>query len=144
MLNPSTADAEKDDNTLRRIIRYTRDWGYGGLVVSNLFPYIATHPRDLKAAGADATTPFYGALQGFAATQSALIMAGWGSHRTDKDVVRRFKEAIGHRPLYCLKVTKDGQPIHPLRQRAHLEPIPYQHKTPWDRRLVVGGTREPK
>ena len=47
MLNPSTADHEKDDNTIRRCISFAKSWGYGGLYVGNLFPYRATKPEEL-------------------------------------------------------------------------------------------------
>lgn len=48
--NPSTADEKEDDPTIRRCINYSRDWGYGGLYMVNLFAYRATDPKDLIAA----------------------------------------------------------------------------------------------
>lgn len=53
-LNPSTADESEDDPTIRRCIRYARDWGYGGIVMLNAFAFRATDPRDDEGApGAD-------------------------------------------------------------------------------------------
>ena len=48
MLNPSTADATVDDRTICRCMEFARAWGYGGLVVGNLFAYRATNPQQLK------------------------------------------------------------------------------------------------
>ena len=45
MHNPSTADAYKEDPTLRRIINFAKDWGFGGLYVGNLYPYCAVRPE---------------------------------------------------------------------------------------------------
>jgi hypothetical protein len=48
-LNPSTADETVDDPTIRRCIRFARDWGYDGLIMANLYAWRAPKPRDLYA-----------------------------------------------------------------------------------------------
>ena len=51
MLNPSTADAEVDDATIRRCLGFADAHGFGELEVVNLYAYRATDPADLKRAG---------------------------------------------------------------------------------------------
>src|ERR1035438_9465086 len=47
MLNPSKADAERDDPTMRRVIHFSQSWGYDGCTVVNLYPFITSDPRKL-------------------------------------------------------------------------------------------------
>jgi hypothetical protein len=47
-LNPSTANAESDDPTIRNLVRILRNNGYGSLYMTNLFPLVSPHPEDLR------------------------------------------------------------------------------------------------
>ena len=128
LLNPSTADATTDDPTLRRCMRFARDWGYGGLTLVNLFPWRATHPQDLgkaRAAGEDITavernrTAWLHAL----AKTDALPLFGWGAHALAVEAWPRLLELT---PGECLGITKTGAPRHPLYIRADTQPMPWE------------------
>lgn len=51
LLNPSTADAEHDDSTVRRCVGYAQRWGYGKISMYNLYAYRTRHPAELKEQG---------------------------------------------------------------------------------------------
>jgi len=48
MLNPSMADENENDATIKKIIRFSKSWGYGGIYVGNMFSFRATDPKQLK------------------------------------------------------------------------------------------------
>ena len=50
MLNPSTADARQDDPTIAKCIQLAQTWGYGRLLVGNLFAWRSPRPQDLPTA----------------------------------------------------------------------------------------------
>lgn len=118
-LNPSTADEEVNDPTVRRCIRFARDWGYGGLVMTNLFAFRATDPRDLKKALSPVGEENDRWLLK-SARSAGVVVAAWGNHGSyknrDKIFLKLFRD-IGI-PLKCLAITKSGQPQHPLYLRA--------------------------
>ncbi len=143
MLNPSTATATEDDPTIRRCIGYAREWGFGALMVTNLFAYRATDPRDLKRA-TDPVGPENNAYVRKVAAESQLVVAAWGSHgayRGRDATVRRLLDAIGV-PLMCLTTTKSGHPGHPLYLRADLRPVHYTAHEPTDSGRHRDGQRE--
>ena len=78
MLNPSTADAERDDPTIRRCMGFARAWGYSVLEVRNLFAWRATHPRELLTA-TDPTGGPRGDRELRAVAKADLVVAAWGA-----------------------------------------------------------------
>lgn len=121
-LNPSTADETADDPTIRRCTRFARDWGYGGLVMLNLFAYRATDPRDMKAA-ADPVGPENDTYLQRCAERAGIVVAAWGAHG---DYQGRAQDVVDRGLLgsfTVLGLTKDGHPRHPLYMRADCRPL---------------------
>lgn len=117
MLNPSTADADKDDPTIRRCISFAKDERCGSLTVVNIGAFRATSPKDWLAAD-DPVGPKWreymrAALEQVYPNGGTLIVA-WGNHGAGKsaDTLAEIKR-LGLTPL-CFGVTKSGQPRHPL------------------------------
>lgn len=115
MLNPSTADAEVDDATIRSCIRLSKSLSYGSFEVVNLFAYRATDPHALKLA-ADPIGPNNDNCIEAAIGRCDLAICAWGAHqfaeRRAKEVrstIRRYRPAV-----FCLGKTKAGAPKHPL------------------------------
>lgn len=124
MLNPSTADEEKFDPTVKRCYNYAHAWGFGELIVCNLYAFRSTDPKNLKKE-ADPVGEDNEDVIVNSAVKSSLIIAAWGTHGTylgrDKEVITLITEILGQ-SLYCLDITKDGHPAHPLYQKAELKP----------------------
>ena len=114
-LNPSTATERQDDPTIRRVARFARERGYGGLFVGNLFAQVTPYPEKLEVGDDQAKND--AALRGMRDLCGATLV-GWG---TFGDLARtRPAEvlAVVGKPVYCLGKTKDGWPRHPLYIKA--------------------------
>lgn len=107
MLNPSTADATRDDATIRRCRWFAREAGYGGLEVVNLYAYCATHPRLLWEV-ADPVGPENARHVAEAVAAAGIVVAAWGRLGAKATPVFDI-------PLMCLGVNSDGSPKHPGR-----------------------------
>ena len=117
MLNPSTADADIDDPTIRRCIAFARAWHAGSIAVVNLFAARATNPRALKAmpdpVGPDNDHWLRWAGQG---NWAGDLVLAWGAHApgVSRDQINRAFGWLCYRRCWCLGRTKDGHPKHPL------------------------------
>ena len=120
-LNPSTADADTDDHTVRKCIRYAKSWGGASLLLGNLFGYRATDPRQLKKA-ADPIGEENDVWLSRIADISDLIIAAWGLHgelrQRNVEVLAKFDGKLS-----ALHLTKDGHPSHPLYLPRQLTPF---------------------
>lgn len=115
MLNPSTADAEVDDATIRSCIRLCKSWGYGSFEVVNLFAYRSAKPDEL-AKVPDPCGPKCDVILEGAVQRSEMTICAWGAHPMAIERGRNVWSTIhALRPsAFCLGVTKSGAPKHPL------------------------------
>jgi hypothetical protein len=129
MLNPSTADADEDDATIRKCVEFSKRWGYGGIHVVNLFALRATNPKELLKArdpfGQDNIIVLGEAFQ-----NGRDFLVAWGNNvlkTKNADIIMKFvaETAEHHVPqnyedeqfwkrFWCLGLTKQRQPRHPL------------------------------
>lgn len=125
-LNPSTADENLDDTTIRRCVSFAQSWGCGSLYMLNLFSLRATDPNVMKAHVTPNTEENNQWLLELA-RQSEIVVAAWGNHGShqgrDKDVM----EKLGWMGLEikCLGFNKDGSPKHPLYVPASMPLVPF-------------------
>ena len=126
MLNPSTADENIDDATIRRCIGFSQSWGLGGLVVANLFAVRSTDPRGVLLAD-DPVGPENDEVLRKAASECISIVCAWGGSLAQHHLFQARERAVcnilagldsgwpGKRVLCCLGTNADGTPKHPVR-----------------------------
>ena len=115
-LNPSTADAMQDDPTIRRVVGFAKQFGYGSVLVGNLYALRATNPKTLREID-NPVGRFNDDFLRQLAGRSELILVGWGANAIQDraDAVMSLLRGYG---IYCLGKTKSGHPKHPLYLRA--------------------------
>lgn len=137
MVNPSTADDKEDDPTIKKCVGFADAWGFSRLEVRNLYPFRSKNVKDLATA-ADPEGGMAGVTALMRCEYAALVVCAWGARGKIPKRLRelhlgkvgRFLRAIeiGDKKtkLWCLGVTADGDPLHPLMQpyTARLIPFP--------------------
>lgn len=120
MLNPSTADAEVDDPTIRRCIGFAKREGCGALRVENLFAWRATKPDEMFAQGPMAVGEADAAICRAVRAVDGPIIAAWGGDRRAEDRAREVVTLLDELgvEVVCLGVTQAGAPRHPLYVRG--------------------------
>lgn len=130
MLNPSIADAEVDDATIRVCCGRAKLLGYKGIVVYNLFALRSVSPKELynhsDPIGPSNNRYLENRLKELYRQNEPVIIA-WGNHGSFKNRDKEFLEMSReyNTKLLALKITKSGQPAHPLRISYNQDLIPY-------------------
>lgn len=127
-LNPSTADERRLDPTLRRVIRFSAEWGFGSFVMLNLFALRATDPIVMKATfdPVGDENDHHICEQ---ARASVKIVAAWGTHGgwlgRDSHVMGLLHAIHCTSKVMCLGKTQQGFPKHPLYVPSITSPVPF-------------------
>ena len=128
MCNPSTADHERNDPTLLTLIHFAKLWGYGGLLVVNVFSFRSPSPAVMLAAadpvGPDNARHVAKALIYARDEGNRCMLAAWGNHGASLNRhlwVCNLAEYYGV-DLVCLGTTDAGHPKHPLARGKQFIP----------------------
>lgn len=109
-LNPSNANAMKNDPTINYLISMLTILGYGGFYMTNLFAYISPKPADLLTCN----DPLGDNENKLAEVEKLCkdVIVCWGQFKQAeqriKEVAPRYLNAL------CFGKTKNGSPFHPL------------------------------
>ncbi|WP_373086304.1 DUF1643 domain-containing protein [Sneathiella sp.] len=115
MLNPSTADATRNDPTIERCHRRAVDMGFAALDVVNIFAFRATDPKELKKSP-DPVGPENDAALLSSTASAKMVVCAWGGHghhRHRHEEICHLLNDTGITP-YVLSLTAAGLPGHPL------------------------------
>jgi hypothetical protein len=125
LLNPSSADERRNDPTIRRCMGFARAWNFGSMEVVNLFASKATDYRELfkvsAPVGEDNDRFLLQAIE-----RCSTVVLGWGTKGTLLGRDRQVIQMLAHRKdVYCLGITKEGQPRHPLYIKGDTNMMPF-------------------
>ncbi len=139
MLNPSTADGVTDDPTIATLIHFARLWGYGGLLVVNLFSFRSPSPAVMMARD-DAFGPGNAAAiaeaMAYARDHGGRLLCAWGNGGDHEDRAEWFcsrATKVYGLTLLCLGTTRGWKPKHPMARGKHRIPrdqMPIVWRTP--------------
>jgi hypothetical protein len=118
-LNPSTANASTDDATIRTVKGFAKRWGFGGVYMLNLFPFITPYPNELQLTGMDDNDRHLIECSQICST----VVFAWGSFPVARDRAAQVSSMFEN-PM-ALKVNANGTPHHPLYLPLTTELVPF-------------------
>ena len=89
----------------------------------NLFAFRSTDPRDMKTQPCP-IGPKNDEYTISTCSTAGIIVACWGNHGSFEDRSEAIKQLLlgSGLPVHCLKLTKAGEPSHPLYLKKDLQP----------------------
>lgn len=151
-VNPSTADAMEEDNTIKTEQAFARIWGCGRLIKVNPYAFRAKKPKVMMAAfalgidivGCDIrglhNDDYIARAIGLAIEHDGIVLFAWGkiagevAKKTGRDRIADMLAGIKKRGLWdrftpmCIGTNGDGSPKHTLYQPHTAELVPWTYK----------------
>lgn len=123
-LNPSTANADTDDATIKSVTRISKHNGYGGFYMMNCFPFISTDPSKLIATSKE---HLYLNDEWLVKVwiKSDVAVFAWGNFKIVKESGREERLSKMFPNAKALFVNKNGSPKHPLYCKSDTVLVPY-------------------
>lgn len=115
-LNPSTADETENDNTMRRCISFSKEWGFGGFYMTNLFALRTPYPSELIKNENPIGPQNNRWIKNIYEKVDTIVLA-WGVQGKFMNRDRYVYKKVNSK-AFCLGYTKDGFPKHPLYVKA--------------------------
>lgn len=120
-VNPSTADAEHNDATIRKLIGFTRAYNGSRFIVGNVIPFRATDVKELRTVAIPTRVWLKNIEHLIAMTKDAdILVPCWGRReKVPKHLNTDFLEVLNilkqsEKPVMSFGLTKSGDPKHPL------------------------------
>lgn len=110
-LNPSNANAEDDDPTIRCVIKFCQQWGYGGFYMMNCFAFVSSKPEFIKRN--PMSDEWNNNMLTVTASKCKDVVFAWGKFQIIKDAGRDAELIEMFPNAFCIG-RKDGFPFHPL------------------------------
>lgn len=128
-LNPSTADENKLDPTLRRVKSFSQAWGYDGFVMLNLFAWRDKNPKEMMKVR-DPVGPENDAqiVRHLNELNIDRVVVGWGTFGGYLSRVEKVMKLLQttKAEIVCLGINGNGSPKHPLYIRGDVSVQPYK------------------
>jgi len=115
MLNPSIANSKKNDPTIRKIISYSKSWGFGGVYVGNLYSNISPYPKDIRLIKFHREKKNIESIKKMEEIAELTVFA-WGNNEKTPN----WLKALIKKPYY-IELSKNGIPKHPLYLKKNLK-----------------------
>lgn len=124
LLNPSDANEERNDPTVRRCVAYGLRWQFALVCITNLFAYVSPDPDDLLRVR-DPIGPLNDERLISISKNARMIVAAWGIHGKFFGRHDKVKDLFAGR-LHCFGTNKDGTPKHPLYLRKEADIVVFE------------------
>ena len=124
-LNPSTANENENDATIRSVERISKFNGYGGFYMMNCFPFISTNPNCLITFIDSPEQHLNNTWLMEMKLKCSDVVFAWGNF----DVVKKTKRDTELADMFpnakALIINKNGTPRHPLYVKSDVVPVQF-------------------